>query len=247
MTDRPGIIYLAVNRVNGKAYVGQTKTSFRRRIGEHVRGGDRQVFDQAVRKHGRDSFDFAVLESCLSQSSLHEAEKKWIKHFACKAPNGYNICEGGKGTPGTTISESHKERLRQAHLGKPSWNAGMKMGPEWLNPQWRKNLAAGQRRRFAEKGHHMTGKHIPDAVKAKMSKTHKDRGTNVGSKNGMFGKTREQHPQFGKHHTESANTKNREAHLALCADPEYRKKLGDAHRGKPWSAARRAAHEAKKQ
>lgn len=41
----------------------------------------------------------------------------------------------------------------------------------------------------------------------------------------------EQHPFYGKHHTEEANEKNRQAHLGKHHTEETKKKIGDASRG----------------
>jgi len=238
------LIYIAVNRVNQKAYVGQTTTSFRRRIREHIKGGDRQVFDRAIKKYGRDSFDFGVLQRCSSRAELNEAEREWIKRIGSVSPAGYNIAHGGGGCSGVPMKEEHKARLREMRLGQPAWNAGMKMGPQWATPELIEKRRAGMKARYAAIPHHMNGKTLSDEIRAKQSATHIANGTNVGPKNGMFGKPS---PRRGTAHTEEAKAKNRAAAIARWANPETRATLmRSTIKGRPWSVARRAAQEARR-
>lgn len=103
MSDRPGIIYIAVNRVNGKAYVGLTTKALETRAAEHkckARLGYQSHFYSAIRRDGFGSFDFAILESCDSLDLLRTKEKEWIAWIGSRAPIGYNLTDGGQGTSG---------------------------------------------------------------------------------------------------------------------------------------------------
>lgn len=115
------IIYLAVNRVNQKAYVGQTRSDFRVRIGNHfsvaTMDRDETPFHRAIRKYGKESFDFAVLEHCDSLKALESAEKSWITRLGCKTPLGYNRTDGGEGTLGCEYTDERREKIRQSQLG----------------------------------------------------------------------------------------------------------------------------------
>ncbi len=97
-----GIIYLAVNRVNGKQYVGKTSRDFSVRIREHIydsRNKAFQPFHRAIAKYGLNSFDVAVLESC-GPREIDQRERYWIGMIRCQKPHGYNMTSGGEGTPG---------------------------------------------------------------------------------------------------------------------------------------------------
>ena len=69
-----------------------------------------------------------------------EAETKWIKHFRELHCDLVNATNGGEGCPGHSVSAEARERIRQAHLGKPlsaahrakvaAGNRGKKMSPE---------------------------------------------------------------------------------------------------------------------
>lgn len=115
-----GIIYLAVNRVNQKAYVGQTKIRAKARIGNHisvaVTKDSTAPFHRAIRKYGIESFDFAVLEERLF-FVLDDRETYWIKHLGSKVPHGYNRTDGGQGTAGCEYTPARREAIRQSQLG----------------------------------------------------------------------------------------------------------------------------------
>jgi len=219
------IVYLAVNRVNGKAYVGQTSRTLNYRRSGH-KNVHRQVFHTALRKHGFDNFNWAILDQCETRDELNTREQYWIERLGSIAPVGYNVAHGGGGTPGVPLSESHKERLAALHRGKPSWNTGMKMGSEWSSPDKIEKRRAGMKARYAEIPHHMLGKTIPPEVRAKMSASGK--GKNAGEKNGMYGK---QSWMLGRNHTDEANQKNRESAIERWKDPGFRERQRISHLG----------------
>ena len=71
--QRPGIIYVARNRVNGKAYVGKTVSGLAIRKAAHRReaeAGSRCPFHRAIRKWGFETFEFVVLQECVGKSLL---------------------------------------------------------------------------------------------------------------------------------------------------------------------------------
>jgi group I intron endonuclease len=110
-----GIIYLATNRVNGKAYVGRTMKGLAGRFTVHIqkaRLGYSSHFYRAIRKYGIESFDVAVVETCASEVELKSAEERWIAAMGSKAPVGYNLTDGGEGIVGFALPKS--DRWRQS-------------------------------------------------------------------------------------------------------------------------------------
>lgn len=96
-----GIVYLAAHRESGKAYVGITTKTLRFRLVCHIqraRLGYRSYFYDAIRAHGFESFDYAVLETCETKPELEAREKYWIEHLGSRPPHGYNLTAGGQGT-----------------------------------------------------------------------------------------------------------------------------------------------------
>lgn len=90
-----GIIYVIINLINGKKYVGQTTRTVEERFREHAKADS--FIGKAIRKYGEENFKGEVLEKCYSAEELNAAEIKWIKELDCKAPNGYNLTGGGAG------------------------------------------------------------------------------------------------------------------------------------------------------
>lgn len=86
-------IYLTTNLINGKKYIGK-------HYGLLNDGylGSGKIFKEAVQKYGKENFSRQILEFCLNQKDLNEAEKRWIKIFnAVEDPNFYNLEAGGQG------------------------------------------------------------------------------------------------------------------------------------------------------
>lgn len=83
---------------------------------------------------------------------------------------------------------------------------------------------------LTEGGEGMHG-HIPsEETRLKMSIS--SLGTNMGEKNGMYGKPS---PRLGAKNTDKMNKENSIAHKTLWNTPEYREKVTNAHKGKPQS------------
>lgn len=144
------IIYKATNIKDGKIYVGQTVKSLEDRKKQHwsfVLKGSILDFAEALREYGLDGFVWEVVqEGYANQAELNEAERYYIKFFHSKAPNGYNMTDGGQGVvwnkgltketdervrknaeslKGRKFSDSHKKNISYSKRDKPSWNKGV--------------------------------------------------------------------------------------------------------------------------
>jgi len=73
------IIYMAINIVNGKKYIGITKQTLKQRVSIHLsnaRCGKGSRFSRAIRKHGEDSFLFFMIKTVESyEEALKELNK----------------------------------------------------------------------------------------------------------------------------------------------------------------------------
>ena len=112
MASFTGIIYLTVNQMNGKVYIGQTGIDSKSYIGSG------KAFLKAVKKYGKSNFTKIILRDnikCLSE--LNFWEDFYIKLFNSRNPTiGYNIRSGGKNSRFKHTSESIlkiKERSNQ--------------------------------------------------------------------------------------------------------------------------------------
>ena len=87
-------IYLIMNRINFKKYVGLTSRKVARRFYEHSINR-KSTIGPAIQKYGSDNFLIVVLEVCETLEKANEREKFWIAFHDCIAPNGYNRTDGG--------------------------------------------------------------------------------------------------------------------------------------------------------
>ena len=100
MEENSGI-YLIMNQVNGKGYVGQAVNIEERwkqhkyRLNGQYHGN--KHLQNAWNKYGKDNFVFIILEKC-AKSVLDQVEIFWIK-FLDTYKNGYNNTEGGDKNP----------------------------------------------------------------------------------------------------------------------------------------------------
>ncbi|MBE8953258.1 MAG: GIY-YIG nuclease family protein [Quinella sp. 1Q7] len=57
-----GVIYLIMNLINSKPYVGQTRRLLEQRFAEHAKADS--LIGNAIRKYDRENFSIEVLEEC---------------------------------------------------------------------------------------------------------------------------------------------------------------------------------------
>lgn len=101
---------------NGKAYIGITRQEPKIRWG----GGNGYVRNEymyrAIKKYGWENIEHIVLFDGLSKNDACEIEKELIKKHKTNNKNfGYNIESGGQCS---SLAESTKQKLREAHTGK---------------------------------------------------------------------------------------------------------------------------------
>jgi len=112
----PQFIYLVTNLVNKKQYVGQTSRTVEKRFLQHIRNGNYEsntsLLSKAILKHGKEKFMIEVIEQFnnITQKELDDAEIKYIKHYNCLMPNGYNKSPGGNVT---FLTDEGREKQRE--------------------------------------------------------------------------------------------------------------------------------------
>lgn len=108
-------VYKLTNTNNGKVYIGQTN-NLHKRMREHKSSKSDCLISRAIQKHGWDCFDTEVLYEGPEVDSM---EIFFIEYYKSRDLSiGYNICEGGKSTRGYRHTESSKEKMRLAKVGK---------------------------------------------------------------------------------------------------------------------------------
>lgn len=96
------LIYKITNKLNGKAYIGQTIKSLEFRLDRHKkdsrRKDKRSYLYHATDKYGWDNFNVEIVEdNVLTKDILNEKEKFYILKYDTLIPNGYNMTAGGTG------------------------------------------------------------------------------------------------------------------------------------------------------
>ena len=218
-------IYLIVNKVNGKTYVGQRKSSKEWYDDNYMGSGKRLKL--AKLKYGIENFEKFLVQYCYSKEETNKAEKFWIAEYRSRGKAEYNIADGGQGCAfkGRHHSEETKRKLSEANKGQIPWNKG-KTGIF--------SESVLQKIGEAHKGIEPAnkGKKMSEEAKIKMSESHKGKPA----------------PNKGKHYTEEAKRKMSESHKGQVAwnkgkkmseeakikMSEARKGISPANKGKHW-------------
>jgi group I intron endonuclease len=207
-----GIIYKATNKINGKVYIGQTTVDLKKRRSHHENTQVRYYFHRAIKKHGKDNFNWQILEHCDSKEEMDDMEFHYIKQYN-SLNNGYNLTLGGEGSVGWRPSVETKQKISKTKKGTLT---GFK------NPFYGKKHSEKTKRKmsrnhadFSGKNHPMYGKTLSQETKDKIGAV--SRGRNIGRK-----------------HTSSAIEKIRKTHFGKKKGPfssETRKKMSESHLG----------------
>jgi group I intron endonuclease len=98
-------IYSITNLINGKIYVGKTTQLPKKRLSKHFscafKEGSDNLIHQALRKYGKQNFQFDIIYCSFEETYLSEAEQHFIKEYnTCildEHSHGYNMTRGGDG------------------------------------------------------------------------------------------------------------------------------------------------------
>lgn len=112
-------VYIHINKINSKKYIGITSQNPKDRWGTNGCKYHSGIIRNAIKKYGWDNFYHIVLYENKSENEAKEIEKYLIKLFNTKAPNGYNLTDGGDGALGINISKETRKRMSAA--SKEKW------------------------------------------------------------------------------------------------------------------------------
>lgn len=144
MENHYNCIYMYVNMINNKIYIGQTKDFNKRHI-HHISTSYNEKSSQynlpfhcSIRKYGEENFNIKILKENLeTQYLLNYWEMFYIEKYDTLVKNGkgYNVASGGhngNAYAGKTEEEMLvvRKRLSDSHKGENHWNYGKKHSNE---------------------------------------------------------------------------------------------------------------------
>lgn len=200
------LLYLVVNKINGKFYVGKTSRGLDRRWKEHknssVNYKKKNYFFSALKKWGLENFDICVIDRASSMAESSELEKQYIQAFrSCSAEFGYNTSLGGEGVHPNEVT---KKKISDAWVGKTPW---------WI-----------------ERGvpHPRQGAHLPEESKRKISE--KKKGTPCSERSKEVSRSRRGplSPTFGVKRTPEQREAISKVHKGKKLSQETKDKIGEA-------------------
>ena len=220
-------IYMITNKINNKKYIGQSVNIKARKHYHFTRHCNKMIISNAIFKHGKENFDFQILEEC-EESHLDELEVKYIKEYETHISlgKGYNVDLGGKGCG--KMSNETKQKLRELNLGERNAFYGKKHTEESLEKMREKQ----------------SGKKISEETKQKIKES------TTGDKNHFYGKTHTNEVKnlisklssgknnsfYGKKHTEETLQKmrdsNKKLNLGVPMKDETKIKISNSTKGK---------------
>ena len=117
MNEHNYTVYMHKNKINGKVYIGITKTKPKYRW-NNGKGYNNQYFKKAINKYGWNNFEHIILFEKLTQKEAEEKEIKLIAYYnSTQKDFGYNISKGGMVNNGVACKEETKKKISIANKG----------------------------------------------------------------------------------------------------------------------------------
>lgn len=186
-------VYMHVNLINNKVYVGQTckkPPELRWGRGSGYREDVQPVFYRAIQKYGWDNFDHRIIADNLTKEEASQLEIELIAQYKsnCHRYNnpsyGYNMTDGGEGHYGHEHSDEARKKMRQHAKQRFSIPENTPMFGRTHTEESRKRIGDGHRDPSAETRQKMSESAIArctDEWRRKKSEQYK--GKFVGNKN----------------------------------------------------------------
>ena len=112
-------IYLIINLINNKKYVGQTIDSVEQRWKEHCQENSLKLnfpIKKAILKYGKENFIINQIDSAETLDEANEKEVYWGLFHNVLVPNGYSLKLGGR--KHVHISKEIKQKISIANTGR---------------------------------------------------------------------------------------------------------------------------------
>lgn len=244
-------IYLIVNKINGKTYVGQHKY---KKLNDNYMGSGK-ILKQSIKKYGIENFEKEILYSRIQyKETADDMERFAIAKERAIGKAEYNIADGGQGgalNKGREFSEEWKRNISEANKGKIVSDETRKKMSEANkgenNAMYGKHHSQESKRKMSlsRKGHNVSeetrmkisegnkGKIVSDETKRKLSEINKGKKHSEESIKKMS-ETHKGHTPWnkGKHLSEEAKIKISESSKGRHFSEDHKRKIGESNRGK---------------
>jgi group I intron endonuclease len=118
MEKKFNFIYVTINLIDGKQYIGDHSTDDLNCYKTKHYLGSGLYFLRAIKEYGKENFKREILEFFPTKEEAFDAQERYIKEYNTLVPNGYNISpKGGNRVIGCCSNET-KEKLKQKRIGK---------------------------------------------------------------------------------------------------------------------------------
>lgn len=181
-------VYMHINKMNGKVYIGVAKGKPEKRWGKNGYGYTRTqpVFARAIEKYKWDGFEHKVVATDLTQREALDMEVALIAEYKSnctryKNPSyGYNMTDGGEGSSGFKHTEESKQKLREirSNTSDETRKRMSESAKERCTEEWRRIQSDRQRGVFNGENNPFYGKHHSEETKALLSEMHKRENMN---------------------------------------------------------------------
>lgn len=192
-----GFVYITVNKINGKRYVGQKQFNSERGNWKNYLGSGIAI-KKAMNKYGKENFYKNIVSFAFSQEELNKQEQDLINFLnAVNSDNYYNLSNGQYDCPWNSFSDEKKEIVRKKIKEHSFWNVATEEDKQKMKEKIKK----------CGKDNPFFGKQHTEETKKKISIANK--GKTIGEKNASFwkGKKGEEHCRFGKTFSEDSKKK----------------------------------------
>lgn len=121
-----GFVYITINKVNGKAYIG--KCIYQRQNNWESYLGSGLYLKRAIKKYGKANFIRFILEEANTSEELNKLEEQYIMKFnAVQSPYFYNLKLTAIGGDCFT-NNPRKEEIRQMRIKQMSGKGNNQYG-----------------------------------------------------------------------------------------------------------------------